>query len=331
MKAGKIIGGLTLLFIGIILLANTLNILDWSIWSNIFKLWPLILVSWGISLIFRGKSLSFMGPLIILLGIIFTVSTNFSGVTLEGELIKEVKTFSQEIATEIEKVPEIEISPEGQVISETEPAQPTEIPLETKEHSKIEKASVGLKFDMGEFILGKPTQLLYECTSHYRYKEFEPFEDYSAIGKEANIYISHSPVKGNFRNPQNKWELKLNNQIIYNLSVKTGALDTDCDLSAFQIEKFTLESGASNIKLVVPKYNSKIIIDAGVSNIDIVIPKDVGAIVDIDSGISVKDLDGFTKRDNEYISHNYNDSEFKVDIEIDCGISNIHIYYKNIP
>ena len=51
MKANKIISGLTLLLIGIILLANTLNILEWSVWLNIIKLWPLLLVSWGISLI----------------------------------------------------------------------------------------------------------------------------------------------------------------------------------------------------------------------------------------------------------------------------------------
>jgi len=60
MKANKIIKGLTFLLIGTILLANTLEILEWSVWSNIIKLWPLLIVSLGLSLIFRGKSLSFM-------------------------------------------------------------------------------------------------------------------------------------------------------------------------------------------------------------------------------------------------------------------------------
>jgi len=38
MKANKIIKGLTFLLIGTILLANTLEILEWSVWSNIIKL-----------------------------------------------------------------------------------------------------------------------------------------------------------------------------------------------------------------------------------------------------------------------------------------------------
>ena len=179
--------------------------------------------------------------------------------------------------------------------------------------------------------MGESTPLLYECISQYRYKEFEPFEEYSTTDEEANVLIHHSPVKENFRNPENKWELKLNNQIIYNLSIKTGAFDTDSNLSAFKVEKLYIESGVSNINLVVPKYNSKIIIDSGVSNIDIAIPKNVGATVSIDSGITIKDLDDFIKRDSMYISNNYDSSEFKVDIEIDCGVSNINIHYTDIP
>jgi hypothetical protein len=83
--------------------------------------------------------------------------------------------------------------------------------------------------------------------------------------------------------------------------------------------------------LVLPQYDSEIIIDTGVSNIDIAIPKNVGATVNIDSGIAVKDLDDFIKKDSTYISHNYNESEFKTEIEINCGVSDIDIDYIDIP
>ena len=333
MKANKIISGLTLLLIGIILLTNTLNILEWSVWSNIIKLWPLLLVSWGISLILRGKSLSFLGPLIIFLGIILGVAASYMGIGLEGEMVREAKTLSREIVIEVEKVPETEITPGIETASETEISSETETSLETKEYLEIERASIELNLDVGKLTLAESTPLLYECISQYRYKEFEPFEEFSHTEKEANIVISHSPVTARkmSHNTNNEWQLKLNNQVLYDLSVKTGAFDTDCNLSAFKVEKLYIESGASNINLVVPKYNSKIIIDSGVSNIDIAIPKNVGAIVNIDSGIAIKDLDNFIKRDSMYISNNYDSSEFKVDIEIDCGVSNINIHYTDIP
>ncbi|GAI60865.1 unnamed protein product [marine sediment metagenome] len=339
MKANKIINGLTLLLIGIILLANTLEILEWSVWSNIIKLWPLLIVSLGLSLIFRGKSLSFMGPLIVFLAIILGAGAGYMGISFEGEIAREVKTLSREIVIEVEKIPETEEAPEVEITPETETAPETEISpeteasLETKEYPEIERASIGLNLDVGKLTLGESTPLLYECVSQYRYKEFEPFEKFSHTEKEANILIYHSPVikRRISNNIRNHWQLKLNNKIIYDLSVKTGALDTDCNLSGFKIEKLSIESGACNINLVVPKYNSKIIIDTGVSNIEIAIPKNVGATVNIDSGIAIKELDDFIKRNDTYTSHNYNEAEFKVDIEIDCGVSNIDIVYTDIP
>ena len=339
MKANKIIKGFTFLLIGTILLANTLEILEWSVWSNIIKLWPLLIVSLGLSLIFRGKSLSFMGPLIIFLGIIAGVGASYMGINFEGEIVREVKTLSREIVIEVEKVPETETALETEIIPEietapdTETTLETEVVLETKEYPEIERASIELKLNLGKITIDESTPLLYECISQYRYKEFEPFEKYSSTEKEADILIYHSPVTKRriSNNIRNHWQLKLNNKIIYDLSIKTGAIDTDCNLSGFKVEKLYIESGASNINLVLPQYNSKIIIDTGVSNINIAIPKNVGAMVDIDSGIAIKDLDDFIKRNGTYISHNYNESEFKTEIEIDCGVSNIDIDYIDIP
>jgi len=339
MKANKIIKGLTFLLIGTILLANTLEILDWSVWLNLLKLWPLLIVSLGLSLIFRGRSLSFMGPLIIFLGIIVGVGASYVGINFEGEIVREVKTLSREIVIEIEKVPETEVVLETEAPSEMEPAPEVEVTPEAevtpevKTYSEIEKASIGLNLDVGKLTLGESTPLLYECVSQYRYKEFEPFEEFSRTEKEANILIYHSQVvkRRISNNIKNDWQLKLNSKIIYDLSIKTGAIDTDCNLSGFKVEKLYIESGASNINLVLPQYDSKIIIDTGVSNINIAIPKNVGATVNIDSGIAVKDLDDFIKRNGTYISNNYNISEFKTEIEIDCGVSNIDINYIDIP
>jgi len=339
MKANKIIKGLTFLLIGTILLANTLEILEWSVWSNIIKLWPLLIVSLGLSLIFRGKNLSFLGPLIIFLGIFAGVGASYMGISFEGEIVKEVKTLSRGIVIEVEKAPEVKLAPEVETPSEAETAQETEttqeveISPEVEEYPEIEKATIELNLDAGKLSMSESTPLLYECISQYRYNEFEPFEEFSRTGKEANILIYHSPVTKRIisNNIRNHWQLKLNNEIIYNLSIKTGAINADCNLSAFKVEKLYMESGASNIDLVLPQYNSKILIDTGVSNIDIAIPKNVGTTVNIDSGIAIKDLDDFIKKDDVYISYNYNESKFKTEIEIDCGVSHINIDYIDIP
>ena len=341
MKANKLMEGLTFLLIGIILLANTLEILDWSVWSNLFKLWPLLVISLGISLIFRGKGLAFMGPLIIFLGIIAGVGASYMGISFEGEIVREIKNLSREIVIEVEKVPETEVvletevTPEIETAPDTETTPKTDEALETKGYLEIDRASIALNLAVGKLTLGESTPLLYECISQYQHKEYEPFEKFSHTEKEANILIYHSPVtkKRVSNNIKNDWQLKLNSKIIYDLSIETGAINMDSNLSGFKVEKLYINSGVSNINLIIPQYDSKIIIDSGVSNIDIAIPKNVGAIVNIDSGVAVKDLDidDFIKKDDTYISNNYNYSEFKTMIEIDCGVSNIDVNYIDIP
>ena len=185
---------------------------------------------------------------------------------------------------------------------------------------------------MGTLSVSEPTSLLYECISEYNFKEFEPFEKYSYSDKNSYIDIYHSSISRKVisKNIKNNWQLKLNKEIIYDLYVNTGALQIECDFSKFKIDKLSIDSGASNINLVIPEYNSKIMIDTGISNINIAIPKNVGAMVVIDSGIAIKNIDNFTQENNSYISNNYNEAEFITEIEIDCGISNIEINYKNI-
>lgn len=342
MKVGTIIRGLTFLLIGLILLANTLNLLDWSVWSNIFKLWPLLLISWGVSLIFRGRSLYFLGPLILLLGICFGVASSYMGIGLEEKIVTETKTLSREAVVEVEEVVEIEtVSPqiegeiaptapeaetakEGEEVPETETV---ETPAKVKKLIPIEKADIDLNFAAATLEIGGFTPLLYECRAEYRYKPFEPFETFSTTEREAQVLLSHSAAPGNYTNPRNKWQLKLNNQIIYDLNIKTGAINLDGDLSTFDVNNFYLKSGASNIKLKIPQSNSKIIFDTGAANMEIMIPKKVGALINIDSGISVKKLEDFNKQNGTYISKNYDQTEFKTEIDIKCGVANIKVIY----
>ncbi|MEA1939450.1 MAG: toast rack family protein [Candidatus Caldatribacteriota bacterium] len=335
MKLRKIIKGLSILLIGLVLLANTLGMLEWSVWYNVIKLWPLLLVSAGLSIIFRERNLNFLGPLIIFLAIIVGLGTSYSGISFEREISPETKTLSREIIAEVKEPPKLETATEAEISLDTEnettpkpePTQESEISSEVNVQPEIEKASIKLKFDVGTLTLGESSPLLYECISQYKYKEFEPFEKYSTTDNEANILIYHSPTKKNFYNNKNDWQLKLNNQIIYNLSIETGAINADCNLLNFKIEKLYIESGASNINLVVPQYDSEIVIDTGVSNIDIAIPKNVGTIINIDSGIAIKDLDDFIRKNDMYISNNYDTAEFKAEIKIDCGVSHIDIHY----
>lgn len=354
MSGTQFLKGLVIILIGVILLLNNLNILDWSVWYNILKLWPLLLISLGISLIFRRR-LAWIAPMVILLGIIIGAGANYMGIDLhlEGQIDTETKTFQQEIqmvpiAKKIEEDVKEEITEESIVEDKSEPEdEPVEEEMSTEEIKEaeeseeidneepllvadIQRANLHLSYDLGVFALEYPTPLAYQCQVSYRYPEFKPIEDYSISDHTAKIRIYHQQLSDQqLRNPMNRIDLKLNKDIIYDIMIETGATTIDYNLSKFKVEKFTVKSGASDIKMVVPQYNSDINIDSGVSKINIAIPQDVGVRIYLDTGLSMKDFADNIKRQNGniYISENYSDSEYKADININAGLSQINIHY----
>ena len=57
-SSGNLIWGLFLIFSGIILLFNTLDIIPWNIWSDIIKFWPILLILAGLNIILGESKLS---------------------------------------------------------------------------------------------------------------------------------------------------------------------------------------------------------------------------------------------------------------------------------
>jgi len=346
MNGTQFLKGLAIILIGVILLLNNLNILEWSVWYDIFRLWPLLLVSLGISLIFRRR-LSWLAPLVIVVGIIIGVSAGYMGIDLhlEGRIVTEIETLQREIelVPAIEKVaqePEEETARE-EITTESTTESPDEEPdvdgkeVTVKEPAmvpSVQKANLHLSYDIGVFNLEFPTPLVYQCQVSYRYPQFKPIEDYSISDHEANIHIYHnflSEPDKQFRNPKNHIDLKLNKEVIYDILIETGATTIDFDLSKFKIEQFSIKSGASDINIIAPQYDGEININSGVSTIDITIPANVGVILRLDTGISMKELDKEfqIQENNRYISKNYNDSEYQLNINVDSGLSQISIDY----
>ena len=270
---------------------------------------------------------------------------------LEGKIPTEVETIQKEVEMVPMTIPETEI--EEEVISEISPGE--EIPeppvgaeeekeeerllaLEAKEEMDediemvplIQKANIHLNYTVGSFILRFPTPLDYQCQVSYRYPDFKPVENFSVEGHEAEIMITHQQVSDKIvRNSNNNIDLQLNTNIIYDIFLETGATSIDYNLSKFKIENLSIKSGASKIDIIAPQYNGKININSGVSKIDIAIPNNVGAMVYLDTGISLKDFDeNFSKQENNvYLSKNYDNAEYRIDIKIDSGISQINIHY----
>ncbi len=47
------VGGVILLFLGIVFLLQNLNVLPWSLWETLWRFWPVLLIVSGLGLLLR--------------------------------------------------------------------------------------------------------------------------------------------------------------------------------------------------------------------------------------------------------------------------------------
>lgn len=73
-KEKDVVWPLFLIFAGVILLLNSLSIVDWNIWEYLFKFWPVFLILAGVKMIFAtnkiGRIIVSVLTIIVLLSVI---------------------------------------------------------------------------------------------------------------------------------------------------------------------------------------------------------------------------------------------------------------------
>ena len=123
------------------------------------------------------------------------------------------------------------------------------------------------------------------------------------------------------------WNMRLSDEIPLDLVIKTGANESNLDLTNLQVKYLKVETGASatDIKLSESVSYSKTIIKAGAASVKIQIPENVGAKIHVSGGLTDARVDRnrFPKVKGFYQSQDYDTSLQKADIRIDMGIGSV--------
>ncbi len=295
MKTRHLLGGIIILLIGLILLANNFGLLPWQIWYQLWRLWPLILIAIGLDLLFKGISLSFLRilpPLLIIAGVCYVVYIS------QGE--EGFFRFGKE---------------EAETIILTQPLLP-----------HIKKASIKLNFGAGTLrIKDGSGEKLVEGKFTVS-KGIKPWIKYRDKGEEGFVEIG--AIFLNHGKKENSWEIRLNNNVPLSLKVDTGVSNNNLNLSSLRINEFELNTGASKNEIKFGKTTStRAKIDGGASTIKIFIPRSMGVRIKADIALATHNFDtlGFEKEGNTYFSQNYSTADKRLDLDLNAGASTIRI------
>ena len=292
--------GIFLLGLGAVWLLANLGFLNFNIFSALFKLWPLIFVVVGINLIFKEnsliKGLTWLAFLIILM--LYSTFGNLEAPKFNGNW--SFGTDQNKTAQHVEELM----------------------------HTGLKSGSV--KIDSGAVQLNvqdENDKLIVVDTDE---KAINYNIDYNSSGDKADININNK-VPNIIGSTKNNLDIKLNDQVIWDISMDSGASNGNIDLSKLKIRNLDINAGAVNysFKLGGNVPVTDISMDSGASNYEFDIPSDVGVRVKLDGALNNTNFTelGWAKNGSTYESPNYKDAKSKINIKADIGVAKFKINY----
>ncbi len=312
--------GSFLIFIGIVLLLNTLDVLPWNVWTEIIKFWPLFLIIGGLSIIFElNRLLSWVFGIITLLMylvvIFFLITKNNSGSfdKYDIKIPQWISNITQKFSN----------SNDNGLIEST-----YSIPQKYKYYKNYD---ISLKIAASTFEMKDNEDTLnLQLFSKYNKKFGKPL---ILLDKKHDLLFFDFEQKDddfgnyNFSTKSPSYNLYFNNDsFIENLSLKVGAGKTVIDLSDAKIKDIEAEIGAGELDIELSNIsdNSSFDIKVGTGDVSLKIPEEVGFRIHYTLGLGDIDVSGagidkFIGK-GIYESPNYDSTDTNIDINVEVGL-----------
>lgn len=287
--------GVFLLTVGILWVLWSVGVVTWSIVNAMFVLWPLILVIIGVNIIFRNNGIVRAVAWIAFLAILISYGYFFDDRKNTGEGITAGKNVV------------IEMLPDTQ------------------------KGNLRLAFGGTKISMDSNTSNLLEADIQdpdITYTESNENGTASIAFDKKNYKITS--LNSNLNNHNNRFHL--NNQVVWDIDIDTGAVEGDFDMSDLAVGKLSLDTGAANLRLALGdrSANTVVEVNAGASKIDFDVPAAAGVKVKMDGGLNSTNFDGsnWEKRDGYYFSRGYEEASVKIDMDVDMGVGKLSVNFK---
>lgn len=203
----------------------------------------------------------------------------------------------------------------------------TETKTETKifELDDAKRVAINVKMGAGEMDIQGGSDKLMEGEFTYNVPKWKPTAKYSKTGNNGTINIeqtsSNTKVLGDKN--RNEWNLKLNKNILTDISLLLGAGNGNIRLNDMNLENVDVKMGAGKLDMDLSgewKKDVVVNVEGGVGNISIILPKNIAVVVNVTKGIGKINADGFILSGDSYVNDAYGKSDITMHVKIETGI-----------
>lgn len=315
MKIEKIVWGLILLFIGGILLLENFGVFHFY-WSSVWHLWPLILIVIGANMIVNRTNTRAGGIAGIVITLLVLGFVAYQGIN--GQY-RSRPWFSYQYKNDNDTgSTDYSASDTWKTNVFTEPYAPN-----------IKQAQLDITGGATTYTIKDSSANLIDIDVRHRNSGYTLTKTSSDSLEILKFSMRSGKNRFSFGGlDETEAKLKLSSKPVWNINVEMGAGESDFDLSGFKIDNLKLKGGAASfkVKLGMPQGITKVNTETGVAEVKISVPKDAACQIKVETGMSSKDFNGFTKQaDGTYTSSNFNSTDKQIIIFLKGGLSDFEV------
>lgn len=294
-----VVGPLTLLAAGLLLLLNNLHVVPWTVWRELWPYWPLLLVLLGVEALIAGRVA--WGTLVLLVLLLPVVGLAIFAGSLPAHWRETTRSAA---------------GPAVSVLSQ---------PL-----GGATSAGVEVEYGGGALLIGPladdlaATTLIDGRTYGHQGVRFNTRS--TEQGGRRTVAISPDEAGGSFS--PGRLELRLSPGVPTDLSIESGLTEMTLDLERLRIPKLDIATGASSTRVVLPaRGQTAATIEGGAASLEVTIPANVAARIVVEGGPNrfEIDQDRFPRQGAEYRSPDFDTSPDRVTLRIAVGASRVAV------
>ena len=287
------IWGVFLLFAGIVLLLQTLNVLPWDLWKTLWRFWPVLIIIVGLGILLRRYNPWLVSLLILtIFGACLGIAIWQNGLISSGGIV---------------------------TAKHTEPL------------GNINYAQIKVNFTAGSITIGSlpsTSPNLAEIDSEVQngQKTIEVSFQHQDSEGELNLNSTNQQF---WEEGGINWEASFTRKIPLAINIKSSASNMNLNLSKLKLTDIRLEIDTGNCIMAMPSTagTTNAYIKSDVANLEVTIPDEVAARIKVDTDLSASDIDEnrFPKEGDYYISQNFDSAENRIELEIDSAVGRVQV------
>ena len=155
-----------------------------------------------------------------------------------------------------------------------------------------------------------------------------PTVDYHVENGFGTLTIDQQSGSQFVGNSDNRWKLRLSNEVPLELEVDVGAGQSDLNLAKIDLTRMQLDVGAGQANVDLTGERGKDLqaqIHGGVGEAIVRLPRNVGVVATVHGGLGTVDVHGLKEEDGEYTNAAYGKSPNTVHLTVEGGIGHIKL------